>query len=129
MNIRLILILLLSPFLFTSCGDSNEKLIKDQIEYIDDMTEILNKVSDGSLSSSEAAEKIKAHGKKGDEIMKRKEKLLKEMTPELEAELKKKYEEKTKQSVEKFMEAVIKLGQSGRATKELSDAIENMKEY
>lgn len=127
MNIRLFLIILLSPFFLTSCGDSNEKLAEDQLEYIDEMTEILNKVSDGSLSSAEAAKKIKAHGKKGDDLMERKEKLKKDLTPADEKALMKKYEDKSMKSFQNFMKAVTKLSESGRMTKELSDAIENMK--
>ncbi len=61
--------LIASLFIFTSCGDSHEKLMDDQLSYIEEMTDIIDDVAEGKLSSSQGAEEIKEWGKKGAKLM------------------------------------------------------------
>lgn len=126
MNPRLILLLLAALFT-VSCSDNHDKLMKDQIDYLGEMTEVLNKVADGDLSSSEGAEKIKALGKKGDEFMERKKVLNEDLSPEEGEKLMKKYQDESMAAFKEYMAAVQKLAKSGRMTQELTEAIENMK--
>jgi hypothetical protein len=55
-------ILIISTLAFASWGDSHDKLAKDQISWMEDITEVLSDVSAGDLSSSDAAVKIEALG-------------------------------------------------------------------
>jgi len=128
MKHRTFLLILLCPFLFSSCRDTPVKVQEDRVEYMEDFTKIINKVADGSMSSSDAAKKIKAHGKKGEELLKRTEASVKDLSPEQRKALEDKYVEKHMKAFKEYVQAVEKLKQSGRATQELADAIENMKE-
>ena len=49
---------------------------------MEEMTETVNKIADGDLSSSEAAEEIRKWGKKGQDLQDRTEALMKEMSKE-----------------------------------------------
>ena len=99
----------------------------DQLDWMEEMTEIINEVADGDLSSSDAAAKIKKLGKEGDDFMKRKEALNKDRSSEDLAELQKKYGKRSGEATMNFIKAIQKLKQSGRATNELSEAMQNMK--
>ena len=114
-------------FLFTSCGDSHEKLADDQLSYIEDLTEIMEDVADGKLSSSEAAEEIKDWGKKGDKLIERKKALNDAATEEELKVLAKKYEKRSMDAMKDYMAALQKLQKSGRMTKEVQEAIMNVK--
>jgi methionine-rich copper-binding protein CopC len=81
-----LILLFATLILFTSCGDSHDKLAKDQVADMKEMTEILNDVADGKLSSAEATVKIQKRGRKGESIQTRKKALLAKTKPgELEA--------------------------------------------
>ena len=121
-------LLLLSFIALTSCSDSLEKLTEDQIEYMEEITEIINKTADGDLSSSEAAEEIRDWGEKGSELKDRAIALREEMSEEeLEIEAKKlaeDYGERQMKAFTNYMQAVKRLEKSGRMTQEITDAIQ-----
>lgn len=93
---------------------------------MEDATEILNKVADGSMSSSDATKKINALGEKAEKLRKRSETVMKDISPEEQKALSEKYEEKTMKAFREFMQASLKIQQSGRGTKELLDALERI---
>lgn len=113
--------------LLSSCGDSHDKLMDDQVSWIQEMTDTLNGVAEGKISSSEASQKIKTLGKQGEKFVERKKALNKTVSPEQLMEVAKKHSKETGQAYKGYMEAVSKLSASGRMTQELADAIENMK--
>jgi len=120
-------LVLIFAVLLVSCGDSRDKLVKDQLAWTNEVSEVLNKVADGKLSSSEAAEKIRKLGKQGDEFMKRKEVLYKDIKPEEVRELTEKYKDELSESVKGLMNAMQNVVKSGRMTEELQEAMVNMK--
>lgn len=115
-----------SALFLSSCGDSHDKLMKDQVAWMNETTEILNQVADGSMSSADASSKIKKLGEDADEFMRRKEVLNKDLTPERMRELVKEHQQETSQAFGEYLKAVEKLSRSGRMTKELGEAISNM---
>lgn len=121
----------LTLFTFTSCSDSLESLAEDKIDYLEEMTEIINKTADGDLSSSEAAQQIREWGKKGQDLQERTKALMKDMSEEAlkkESEaIAKEYGERQMQAFNNLMKAFQRLEQSGRATKEIKEAMENVK--
>lgn len=119
-------LLALSALVLTSCGDSHDKLMKDQISWMNETTAILEKVAAGSMSSADAAGKIKKLGEDAEEFMRRKETLNKGMPPEKLQELATKYREETGQAFKEYMIAIEKASRSGRMTQEIGEAIENM---
>jgi len=116
-----------SILLLSSCGDSPDKLMDDQVSWIKEMTDTLNDVADGKISSSKATQKIKTLGKQGEKFVERKTALNKSASPEQLVEAAKEHSKETGQAFRGYMEAVSKLSASGRMTRELADAIENMK--
>lgn len=114
--------------LLSSCGDSHEKLVKDQLSYMDEMTSIIIGVADGKLSSAEAAKEIKKWGKKGAEIKERQQAFIDKNETEKFMAVAEKHSEETMKATQDFMEALLKLQQSGRLTPEIQEAIENVKE-
>ena len=119
--------LIVALLFFTSCGgDSGDKLMKDQLDYMEEVAGVLDEVSDGG-NASEAAEKIKELGKKGDEFMERKTALFGEAGDADLQQLTEKYSERARESARKMMEAIQRLEKSGRVTAELQEAIINMK--
>ncbi len=120
--------LIASLFIFTSCGDSHEKLMDDQLSYIEEMTDIIDDVAEGKLSSSQGAEEIKEWGKKGAKLMERKKALNEEMSEEDLKALTKKYEKRSQETMKAYMKAIQKLHKSGRMTKELQEAMFNVKD-
>lgn len=122
------LLALVFALIVSSCGgsDSADKLMKDQFEYLEEMASVLDDVSEGG-SATDAAKKIKALGKKGDEFVERKKKLFDGADPEEILKLTKKYEAKSVAAARELMKSIQKLEKSGRATAELQNAIMNMK--
>lgn len=116
----------LSALIFSSCGDSHDKLMKDQVSWMNETTGILNKVAEGSMSPADASNKIKKLGEDAEEFMKRKEVLNKDLTVEKMRELAKEHQEETSQAFMEYMKAAERLSRSGRMTKELGEAIANM---
>ena len=100
--------------------------MEDQLDYIEEMASVLDDVSEGG-NASDAAEKIKALGKEGDEFMERKKELFADADPEALDKLTKKYAKRSQESARMLMLSIQKLEKSGRATPELKDAILNMK--
>ena len=47
------------------CADSHDKLMKDQMAYIEELTVLMKKVAEGSISSAEGAERINKWGDRG----------------------------------------------------------------
>jgi len=126
---KLLLTILISAtalFSLSSCGDSRDKLMQDQVDMLNDMAEVVEEVADGSLSSSEAAEKFADFKKEGADIMERKKVLMKDISDEEGKELREKYSKDSGKAMMRYMEAVEKLGKSGRMTKELQEAVENL---
>lgn len=121
------LLALLLMISLSACGDSHDRLMKDQIAYMDRITGVLQKVADGSMSSAEAAGKIKELGKQGDEFMERKARLNRDASPEELQAVVEKYSKESGETLMRYLEALEKLSGSGRLTRELSEAIANMK--
>lgn len=120
-------LILASAFLLVSCGDNHDKLMKDQLAWTNEVSEVLNQVADGSLSSSDAVEKIKKLGKEGEEFVKRKEALNKDVDKEEVQAVAEKYRDEMTEAVQGMMKAMMKVVSSGRMTEELQDAMTNMK--
>ncbi|MFK7909086.1 MAG: hypothetical protein AB8F34_00635 [Akkermansiaceae bacterium] len=119
---------ILSLILFASCSDSPKKLADDQISYMEEMTELINDIADGKVSSAEGAEQIKEWGKKGDKIQERIKALREGGTSEEEfTKASKEFEKRSGKAVKAYFDAISKLQKSGRATKELQDAMMNVK--
>ena len=111
----------------TSCGgDSTDRLMKDQIGYLDEMTKVIEEVVEGG-SAADAAEKIRKFGKKGGKLMERKKKLFDGADPEELQEITQQYVENSMEAARRMMAAMTELQQSGRATPELIKAVGNMK--
>lgn len=119
---------LCSTLTLASCGDSQEKLVDDQIDWMEEITAVFNGVADGSLSSEDAAEQIRDLGKEGEEFMKRKAELFKDATPEdLKDLISGNAAEAAKASQEMF-QAMQKAVDSGRLTEEISEAMQRIKQ-
>lgn len=127
-KLRNLTAILAALFFLPSCGDNHDKLMKDQIAWMEDMTAVFNSVADGSLSSSEAAERIKELGKDGEDFMNRKAVLNKDLSPEDTQKLMDKYSSELSTALKNYMTAMQNVVKSGRMTKELSEAVENMKQ-
>lgn len=119
-------LLVVCSFALVSCGDSHEKIMKDQIGWMEDLTEVIEGVSEGDISSSEAAAKIEKLGEKADKLAERRSELDQELTPEEARGLTEKYGEESSEAFKNYMSAVQELMTSGRATGELIAAITNM---
>jgi TolA-binding protein len=118
-----LLVLALLALGLAACSDSPAKIHKDQISAMEEVTQILEKVADGSLSSADAAAKIGELDTKFDKLKARAEKLgLEKMKEKPEKEM----QEKMGKAVRDMMGAMVKVQTSGRGTKELTDAITNM---
>lgn len=122
---RLVLLLCVSLSV-TSCGDSHDKLMRDQIAYMDEMSTILEKVADGSMSSADATRKLEKWNEKGAAIKVRKTTLNAKATPEQLEALGKKYQEEAMKSAGRMMASMQKLQTSGRLTPELARAASNL---
>ena len=118
---------IISILVFGSCGDSHEKLMKDQIDWMEEMTGVVNEVADGKLSSSEAADRIGELGKEGGRIFERKAALNKDLSPEKAQELLKSHGKESIAALQNYMKAVQRLSTSGRMTREVASALENIK--
>ncbi len=114
---------LASLFLF-SCGDSFEKLAKDQISLQDDITEVLNDVADGDLTSSEAAAKLGELVEKGKDISERKLALVKDLTGEEIEEIAKETRRKVLKANVEYSEALGNVVKSGKLTPELLNSLD-----
>lgn len=126
---HLAIAVLFSLFFFTSCSDTPEKLVEDQVSYMEELTEIIDDVAEGKLSSSEGAEKIKKWGKKGNKIQERIKELRKEENATEEfTKAGEKHKERSKKAMKAYFAAIKKLQKSGRMTKELQEAMLNVKE-
>jgi hypothetical protein len=107
----------------TGCADSPEKVMDDQISAMEDLTGIVEKVADGSLASSEAAKEIAEVRKRTENLRARAEKLGDKLTT---AKPDKNQQEKMKSAMREMFGAMAKLQTSGRATKELRDALDKI---
>lgn len=123
-NFRNFTSLLATFLLLSSCGDNPDKLMKEQISWMKDVTKVLNKVADGNLSPAQAAEKIDQLGRAADKIKKRQAVLFEDLSPEESYAIMHEYTGETSEAMQKFMEAMQKVVSSGRMTKKLSEAIE-----
>jgi tryptophanyl-tRNA synthetase len=95
---------------------------------MEDMTELINDIADGKMSSSEGAKEIKKWGEKGEEIQDRIKKLRDSGTTDEDfTKAGKKNEDRSRKAVKAYFEAITKLQKSGRMTKELQDAMMNVK--
>lgn len=126
-QISLLFISLAVALCFSSCSDSRDSLMQDQVGYINGMAEVLEEVADGSMSSADAADKFADYKKEGDDIMKRKEELMKDLSVEEGKALMEKYSKEITETFKRYMNAVQSLEKSGRATQELLDAVSNLK--
>ena len=123
---QIIAVLFFSLFII-SCGDSHDKLMNDQVSWIENMTDILTKVADGKISSSEAVTKLEKLNEVADKIAERKVKLNAEMSAKKLQSQGEKYKEKLSSAFKEYMTAVSNLRSSGRMTQELANALQNMK--
>jgi hypothetical protein len=117
---------LLAACLLAACGDSQEKLMEDQLDYLDEITAIVEEVADGSLSSSEAAAEIREWAEKGEALQRRKAALRKELTADELQALTRQYSQRSMEAVRDMMAAMGRLEQSGRMTAELGEALSSV---
>ncbi len=120
------LALFLSSLLLASCTDTHEAVMRDQIEWLDEATSVLNNVAEGTTSSSEAAAKMKALGRQCEDFYERKEALSADATPEELLATTQQYAEHVAESFQKYLQAVEKVKESGKMSEELTSALENM---
>ncbi|MDX1679726.1 MAG: hypothetical protein R3242_03250 [Akkermansiaceae bacterium] len=118
---------LLAAFLLSSCGDSHDKLMKDQLAWTQDVTEVLEKVASGDMSASDAAEKMQKLGEEGEDFVKRKEALNKDVDPEELKKVAEKYQDEMMEAISAMMKAMMEVQASGKMTPELQGALGNMK--
>lgn len=120
---------ILAVLILTSCGkDTPEKLIEDKISYLDGITEIIEDVADGG-SAADAAEEIEKWKAKGAKLAERQKELIgtgANTNIEAAAELMKEYGPRAGEAMKEMMAAMAKLAKSGRATEELTKAIEGI---
>lgn len=121
------LLIALAALFLVSCGDSHDKLMRDQLAWTNEVSEVLNQVADGSLSSADAAEKIRELGTKGEDFMERKEALYQDASKEKIQATAEKYRDEMTEAVQGMMKAMQNVVTSGRMTRELQDALANMK--
>lgn len=110
----------------SSCSDSHDKIMDDQLSWMEDVTKILNQAADGEVSSSDAANKIRVLGKQGDEFMERKKVLNESVSQDQIDEITKKYSKRSIQAFQNYIQAIERLTNSGRMTNEISEAISNI---
>lgn len=94
---------------------------------MEELTEIIDDIAEGKLSSADGAKKIKKWGKKGAEIQERIKKLRQEESTESFTDAGKKHEDRSRQAMKDYFAAIQKLQKSGRMTKEIQDAMLNAK--
>jgi len=126
MNLPLRFFAVIAAAVLVSC-DSQDKLMKDQLAWTNDVTEVLNSVADGSLDASDAAKKIRKLREKGEDFMRRKEVLNKDLTAEDARQIAEKYRKDMGKAIQDMMNAMAKVATSGHMTTELQDALLNMK--
>ena len=114
-------------FSFSSCADSRDKLMQDQVDYLNEMAEVIEGVADGTISSAEATEKFSEMKKTGDEFMERKKELYKGISAEDGKALAEKFNKPAAEAFGRYMKALEKLRKSGRMTQELREAVESIK--
>ena len=114
-------------FALTSCSDSPEKIADDQISYLKELTEILDGIAEGEISSSDGAKKIQKWGKKGNKIQERIKALKEKYSDEELQDIDDKYKTEMRDAFKKLMATIVKLQKSGRMTQEIKDAMENVK--
>lgn len=125
-KILTILMSVAAIFSLSSCGDSGDKLMEDQLDYLNEMSEIIEEVADGSMSSADASEKFAGMKEAGDEFMERKKVLFKDISPEEVKAITEKYSKRSGESMMRYMKALEALRKSGRMTEELRKAVENI---
>lgn len=125
-KIKALIAVCVCSLFFSSCGDSHDKLMSDQISWMGKITTILNKVADGDLSSSDATAQLNELNEEADKFAERRVKLDADMTADDLLKQVDKYKGELTGTFKEFMAAADKLSKSGRMTQELSDAIENM---
>jgi len=117
--------LALTSLFFTSCGDSHEDAMEDQIDIMTEMAEILNGVADGD-DAEDAAEDLKELGEKSEKILARMEELG-ELDKEMKDEMKEKYKDELTKAAGEFQAAMIRVATSGKEVKVLKEAINSIK--
>jgi hypothetical protein len=106
-----------------ACSDSHDKVMKDQIEMMNEVSSILEKVADGSLSSEKAAKKFAAWKEKGQALEKRKAALDSDPSSAEVGELVDKYQDQALEATTRMMNSMQKVHASGRLTPELGKAV------
>ncbi len=118
-------VLSLASLVLFSCGDSFEKLANDQISLQDDITETLNGVANGELTSSEASAQLEKLVKKGEDISERKLVLVKNLTEKDIEEIAQTNREKIAESNREYSKAFAEVTGSGKMTPELLRSLNN----
>ena len=101
--------------------------MKDQLAWTQDVTEVLEKVASGDMSASDAAEKMQKLGEEGEDFVKRKEALNKDVDPEELKKVAEKYQDEMMEAISAMMKAMMEVQASGKMTPELQGALGNMK--
>lgn len=120
-------ILIAALFSLCSCGDSRDRVMQDQIDYMNSMGETLEAVASGEMSSADAAEEFSKLKEDGDRFLERKEVLMKDMSAEEGEALIKKYSKDAGEAANRFMLAIEQVRKAGRMTPGLINAIANSK--
>lgn len=111
---------LLLVFSLGGCTDSPEKVIDDQIAVIEELTEIIDRVADGSLAQADAVKRMSEVEKRLAKVRERAAGLGPEMSLVKPAQQR---DEKLRQALRGMVGAMAKLQKSGRATPEITAAV------
>jgi hypothetical protein len=102
-------------FFATGCGDSPEKVMKDQVSLMNDMADVFEKC-DSKEGAEKNKSKLEALVKKQKDILDRVEKMKEKKLPkEKEEALKKEYQPKMEQAQKRLVEAQLKVTPEARA--------------
>ena len=107
----------------TGCGDSHDKVMTDQIEWMDDIAVVVEQVAEGELSSAEGAERVRELGQEAHTFMERKKALDNDLTPHKAKRLVEKYSRPTTEAYGGVMHAMQKSMKNGTMERDLQDAI------
>ena len=114
-------------FLLSACGgDSAEKVMADQFQHWEDLTEVLNDIAAGG-DSSKAEKRLKELGVTAREIEQRKKKLFGELGSVERQQAESEFAAEALKAVMKLTEAIQKVGKSGNLTAKMEQEIMHMK--
>lgn len=116
-----------AAFLFSSCGDTSEKLTVEQISVFEDTATVFNQLATGDLTAEESSEKLKKLSEKAANLNERMAALEKDLSEEELRELMEEHGQDLREATIKMSTAVQKVLLSGKMTPELMGEMHSLK--